>query len=747
MAEIKTLGPVGLNPLGEYNSETEYEKLDVVLYQGSSYVALQTVQGQVPTNTEYWQKLVSGGVGVDDIVDNLDSNDGEKPLSAKQGNNLNKSKVEVFDTVALMKAANLKVGMTVQTLGYYEVNDGGSGEYIIVNDNTLIADDGSILLLSNGLKAKLIIHNDTVNIKQFGAKGNGIDNDSVPIQNALKFKENNYIKIVFPDNKTFIAKNKIFIYSNTDIDLNGSTIKDADDAVVSTDTNNLQFLNNYDSMYSTGYGALKNFSIKNGILDGNLGGVMFCLFHGENLKFKDIYFKNAFVGTHVFDMGGCKDILIKDCQFIGNLLSVDANKFREVIQPDYANYASVPYWGNNENYGFDLLPCENITIDGCVFKKNENDTYYLNAVGTHAINTTAHKNIVIKNCEIYDFEYAAIRLPRVQGLIIDNNIFYNLSTTRSIDSPFILLENMSASTYGKVPKRDITISNNKFQNVGDRTDAIFIKISGYSDEVDKNIHIINNEYKGLSVEDDPFATSSNPGQDFSQISNCEDIYLMNNTIEQAKSIIYRGSNATLKNLNISNNIFIQCSRPIRGADSDTLDADNIDGFIYSNNIWKNSHGEMNTSSFCVFGEYDENSVVETNGYCVPSSFSKDMFRIAANEHDTVIPYYIKNLTISGYISFLPTVSGDYNVRIRVYDSYKEAFIIDESILYTVTANKAIKMDLPKINLEEYSLRHNKFGMYAGHYFVVVTTTLPSGTQILKSNPSNNRASKIIIEGH
>lgn len=89
MSEIRTLGPVGLNPLGEYNSQTEYEKLDVVLYQGSSYVALKPVQGIVPTNAEYWQKLVSGGVGVDDIVDNLESNDSDKPLSARQGKKLN----------------------------------------------------------------------------------------------------------------------------------------------------------------------------------------------------------------------------------------------------------------------------------------------------------------------------------------------------------------------------------------------------------------------------------------------------------------------------------------------------------------------------------------------------------------------------------------------------------------------------------------------------------------------------------
>ena len=85
MSEIRTLGPVGLNPLGNYNSQTEYEKLDVVLYQGSSYVALKPAQGIVPTNAEYWQKLVSGGVGVDDIVDNLESSASDKPLSANMG--------------------------------------------------------------------------------------------------------------------------------------------------------------------------------------------------------------------------------------------------------------------------------------------------------------------------------------------------------------------------------------------------------------------------------------------------------------------------------------------------------------------------------------------------------------------------------------------------------------------------------------------------------------------------------------
>ena len=61
MADRIDLGIVGIKNMGEYGSQTQYEKLNVVTYQGSSYCALQNSQGIVPTNTEYWQLYAERG--------------------------------------------------------------------------------------------------------------------------------------------------------------------------------------------------------------------------------------------------------------------------------------------------------------------------------------------------------------------------------------------------------------------------------------------------------------------------------------------------------------------------------------------------------------------------------------------------------------------------------------------------------------------------------------------------------------
>ena len=61
MSETINLGIVGIKNMGEYNSETQYEKLNVVTYQGSSYCATKNTKGNLPTNPDYWQLYASKG--------------------------------------------------------------------------------------------------------------------------------------------------------------------------------------------------------------------------------------------------------------------------------------------------------------------------------------------------------------------------------------------------------------------------------------------------------------------------------------------------------------------------------------------------------------------------------------------------------------------------------------------------------------------------------------------------------------
>lgn len=51
-------GKVLMIPKGDYDATETYTMLDVVSYQGKSYVAKQTTTGNAPTNTTYWQLMV-----------------------------------------------------------------------------------------------------------------------------------------------------------------------------------------------------------------------------------------------------------------------------------------------------------------------------------------------------------------------------------------------------------------------------------------------------------------------------------------------------------------------------------------------------------------------------------------------------------------------------------------------------------------------------------------------------------------
>lgn len=101
---------------------------------------------------------------------------------------LSMSKISTCNSVLEMKSMHNGAGTIVRTLGYYEVNDGGDATYYIRDmkseDNF---DDGSVIMLSNSLVAELIITKGIVNVKQFGAYGDNLHDDTLAFKNANKF--------------------------------------------------------------------------------------------------------------------------------------------------------------------------------------------------------------------------------------------------------------------------------------------------------------------------------------------------------------------------------------------------------------------------------------------------------------------------------------------------------------------------------------------------------------------------------
>lgn len=125
-----------------------------------------------------------------------------------------RTKPYVFRTVADLKKHDLKVGEYVETTGYYVPNDGGFGLYEITDDSSLIEDGGLIHKLSNGLKAKLI-NTGIINIKQYGAKGDGkFDNTEIFKKVVSKFTTIFIPEGDYKVTETIEIPNDTYIFSN-----------------------------------------------------------------------------------------------------------------------------------------------------------------------------------------------------------------------------------------------------------------------------------------------------------------------------------------------------------------------------------------------------------------------------------------------------------------------------------------------------------------------------------------------------
>lgn len=104
--------------------------------------------------------------------------------------------IRTFNSVEEMKASNtLKAGALAKTLGFYTAGDGGGANYVIVNSiGEEEPDEATLISLQNNLYAKLLIE-DYVNVKWFGVKGDGTQDDTRSLQLCFDYAKDGSVVI------------------------------------------------------------------------------------------------------------------------------------------------------------------------------------------------------------------------------------------------------------------------------------------------------------------------------------------------------------------------------------------------------------------------------------------------------------------------------------------------------------------------------------------------------------------------
>ena len=328
-----------------------------------------------------------------------------------------KKKPYYFDTVADMKAATyLKADDMAVTLGYYEVNDGGGAEYKIVQSS-----DEYVETLNNNLKAELIIKKE-VNIKQFGAYGDGTHDDSLAFQTAINaysiiqipkgnFKITSRIHILELDKMYGWGKESIISilpdpslepYSTAPClsfeEVDNFILKDF--VVADIYETKSRFVNNIQFTTCT-EGKIENLEIKN-----CCGTGLFFWKYCKNILIKDCYIHDTWAdGIHI--QRGSQNFMIEHCHFDKN-------------QDDCIGFIT----HGGEEYG----QCKGLYVNNCLMENT--------LVAGSGVCCDGSQDITIVNNTIRNTQWGGIRINRMRedaqsswfypnNVFIENNLIKN----------------------------------------------------------------------------------------------------------------------------------------------------------------------------------------------------------------------------------------------------------------------------------------------------------------------------------
>lgn len=232
--------------------------------------------------------------------------------------------------------------------------------------------DGNAIIVSSG---------NFINVKDYGAKGNGTADDASAIQSALNAVRTDGGIVFFPTG-TYKISTALIFYSNQTLWFeNGATLLQGAEINNLLRSYNVSDVGNYDGVHDCIiYGA--TFDGGNYETNNTLVGIA----HTKNIVFENCTFKNAYGSWHNLEINSSYNIKVINCKFEGLRKNADGG---EMIQIDGAHDAGVYPWSGTS---YDGTVSQYIDICGCMFSDNTISP----AIGNHT--NMAHKFVKIHDC-------------------------------------------------------------------------------------------------------------------------------------------------------------------------------------------------------------------------------------------------------------------------------------------------------------------------------------------------------------
>lgn len=388
-----------------------------------------------------------------------------------------------------------------------------------------------------------------INVKQFGAKGNGISDDVQAIQRAINYVSSDSFSIIYFPKGVY----NISSYTKTQNYLENFCIKLHSNLSFVGEGHNsiLRIANHLFDKKDTAanahlfYGSkVKNVSFANFVIDMNgsknmvpknvikNNSAIFCNY-GENFRINNLTIKNC-SGTNMLNiMGKGKNLLIENCQFING-----------------GNYVGVPKPNKNQ-VDFSFIYSE---WDSTIVKKNSIEQKnieiglgnYCGGIELHGNNSEAFEN-VIKGC--WPAIYISSNMGILKNVTIEKNKMFQCVA--------------GVSFWINFEMRNIVIKNNVI-NLAETKNSKNVFCTGiiipngnmkeYNYRLANAAPVFGLIITGNTIDADSMKTLS-MGMLLHSIHHCE---ISGNTVKQMNygGIVLQGSKWGTDSVNIENNTFI-----------------------------------------------------------------------------------------------------------------------------------------------------------------------------------------------